>query len=182
MSQSRALLRQAKPMSLETFTNTDSRRTGHQVQVSALDNLLEVTIIVIQQAITLLNETVTTDAQLSFASNSIPGSTIGKHIRHAHAHFLLLLECIEGGQPFILNYDSRKRQTPMESQVQCAKEELSGLVERFERLRGSTTISLEDPLTLNAVTPDRQVLQSSLGREVRGAISLMTRRYLQETF
>ena len=104
---------------------------------------------------------------LTFTSRIIPGSTIGKHIRHAHAHFLLLLDCVEGDEPRVLNYDVRKRDTPMETDVAKAKEGLQNLLERLERLKGpSATVGLDDPLTLNAVTPDKQILHTSFGREV----------------
>lgn len=47
----------------------------------AAEPLYYVASILITQVISLLSSTITTDAQLSFTSELIPGSTIGKHLR-----------------------------------------------------------------------------------------------------
>jgi len=164
-------------MSLEVASSSQasSRQPQHQAlsdhhdseDLTPLHQLVEVASIVLDQALTLLDETITSNSHLTFTSRIIPGSTIGKHIRHAHAHFLLLLDCVEGDEPRVLNYDGRKRDTPMETDVAKAKEGLQSLLERLERLKGpSATVGLDDPLTLNAVTPDRQILHTSFGREL----------------
>jgi hypothetical protein len=158
-------------MSLEVHTTTTTTTTTNGRLAletpTALDNLLDVSRIVVLQALTLLNSTITSNAQLTYPSHAIPGSTIGKHIRHAHAHFSLLLDWAESEDRTVLNYDTRKRMTPMESEVDCAKEELELLNARLERLKSEKGLNLDDPLVLSAVTPDKQVLQSSFGREVR---------------
>ena len=54
--------------------------------------LHQVALILVSQAINLLRETVTTDEQLTFTSELIPGSTIGKHLRSA------LIPIAQGGK------------------------------------------------------------------------------------
>ena len=50
-------------------------------EASNLENLLAVSVIVVQQAIDLLEEKITSDDQLSYHSKYIPGSTIGMSIQ-----------------------------------------------------------------------------------------------------
>lgn len=54
----------------------------------------------------------------------------------------------------------------MESQRQAASDALKDTVARAEKLLVSGA-NLDDPLTLNAVTPHFQVLETTFGREVK---------------
>ena len=89
---------------------------------------------------------------------------IGKHLRHARDHFVLLLDSVSSQPPHVLNYDVRSRNTPMESNRQAAHEALKDAIAQLERV--VPTAKLDEPLTLNAVTPYPQTLQSTFGREV----------------
>jgi hypothetical protein len=145
----------------------NSQSIERSEETTPVNQLIWTSTVLIQQALTLLNENISSDDQLTFQSRLLPGSTIGKQIRHAHAHFSLLLEAITSSQTqqWVVNYDVRQRNTPMETSTQSAKEALLSLIDRLEKLKDFHLRS-EDPIVVNAVTPDRQVLQSSFGREV----------------
>jgi len=138
-------------------------------EMTPLTQLIWTATTLVQQALTLLNENISSDEQLVFPSKLLPGSTIGKQLRHAHAHFLLLLDAVTSAGSkrgeWVVNYDVRQRNTPMESSFESAKEAMLDLIERLNLLKGAMLKS-EDPIVVNAVTPDRQILQSSFGREL----------------
>ena len=108
--------------------------------------------------------------------------TSGKHLRHARDHFELLLQSITSHPPFIVSYDKRMRNTPMETSVPSAREALSSTISQLDHLLSvcevdsehgkgfvalnDRQIGLDEPMTLNAVTPDMQALQTSFGREL----------------
>jgi hypothetical protein len=56
-----------------------------------VEQLTEVAIDIINQAIDLLSS-LADDKQLTYQSKYIPGSTIGKHLRHARDHYVLLVQ------------------------------------------------------------------------------------------
>jgi len=154
------------------MSSTENHHTVHKEgdqssKTTPLNRLIWTSTVLVQQALTLLTENITSDDQLTFQSRLLPGSTIGKQLRHAHAHFLLLLEAItpDRTQEWVVNYDVRQRNTPMETNIQSAKDAMVSLIEKLNGLKDMHLRS-EDPLIVNAVTPDRQVLQSSLGREL----------------
>ncbi|GBE78107.1 hypothetical protein BKA93DRAFT_784268 [Sparassis latifolia] len=131
---------------------------------TAPSRLLEVSGAVLHQALDLLESNLVSDEQLTAQSRFIPGSTIGKHLRHARDHFALLLDSVSSAPPLILNYDIRLRNTPMESSRQAAKEALGKVVARLEKVVPQTKLEL--PITLHAVTPYPQVLETTFGREL----------------
>jgi hypothetical protein len=88
----------------------------------------------------------------------------GKHLRHARDHFTLLLDCISSPPPHILSYDTRSRNTPVESSLTAAREALLETIRRLEKVVPEA--KLNEPVTLNAVTPHTQVFETSFGREV----------------
>ncbi|KAF9087788.1 hypothetical protein BGX23_007862 [Mortierella sp. AD031] len=65
--------------------------------------------------------------------------TIGKHVRHLHDHYRLLLSTFPPAQglsqehQWSVDYDKRSREVPMESDIDYAIEELQGLQSRLER-------------------------------------------------
>lgn len=103
-------------------------------------------------------------------------------MRHARDHFELLLDTLNSPPPYVFSYDSRKRNTPMETSRASAYEALSSTISRINDLslacqRHSQSdrdfltvhgrkIDLDEAITLNAVTPTMQALQSSFGREL----------------
>ncbi|CAL1696432.1 unnamed protein product [Somion occarium] len=146
------------------FTAPNGENRSEIDEIQALKRLLEVASIVLSQAVDLVENSLTSDEQLSEPSKFIPGSTIGKHLRHARDHFALLVDCMSSKPPRVLNYDIRLRNTPMETSRQAAKEALEGIVAQLEKVVPSA--SLNETLTLHAVTPYPQIVQTTFGREL----------------
>ncbi|KLO20520.1 hypothetical protein SCHPADRAFT_934359 [Schizopora paradoxa] len=141
-----------------------------------MDNLLAVGVIVLKQAVDFVQESVTTDEQLTFRSKFIPGSTIGKHLRHARDHYVLLLESVNSnpssyigseGQPESmpsLSYDMRTRNTPMEASRTSAIEALQSCILQLEEI--VPKIRKDARIKLHAVTPFEQVFETTFAREL----------------
>jgi len=141
-----------------------------------MQNLLAVGAIVLKQAVDFVKESVTTDEQLTFRSKFIPGSTIGKHLRHARDHYVLLLDCVnENPSSHIgnealpvrmpsLSYDMRTRNTPMEASRTSAIEALQSCILHLEDI--VLKIRKDAPIKLHAVTPFEQVFETTFGREL----------------
>jgi hypothetical protein len=141
-----------------------ARPTMPSTDADQVHQLLDVGSKVLDQALDLLNNSLSSDDQLSISSKFLPGSTIGKHLRHARDHFELLLDCIAAPPPYVLSYDVRVRNTPVETSLKAARE---AIAETKKRLALAVPrVELGAPLTLNAVTPYEQVFASSVGREV----------------
>ncbi|KAK0198580.1 hypothetical protein F5146DRAFT_1020228 [Armillaria mellea] len=126
--------------------------------------LLSVSKILLLQAVDVLDNHLTFDEQLTVNSQYLQGSTIGKHIRHARDHFELLLACITAPPPYVLCYDTRSRNTPMESSRSAAKESLLETIRLLEEK--VPTVDFQAPITLNAVTPHIQTFETTFGREL----------------
>ncbi|KAF9933040.1 hypothetical protein FBU30_006716 [Linnemannia zychae] len=121
--------------------------------------------------------------------------TIGKHVRHLHDHYRLLLSTFPPAQglsqenQWSVDYDKRSREVPMESDIDYAVEELEALQLRLERhvatlnlnntpkQQNGTTAELDatmpndllQPITLMAtIDPAKEPVsfQSTFGREL----------------
>lgn len=153
---------------------------------SQLSELLFVSTTVLQQALDLVDNVLTDNDQLTVQSKYLPGSTIGnmfpriycshfnaddaaigKHLRHARDHFILLIDCVVGSQPYVLSYDVRNRNTPMESSLSQAHDAFISAISRLKELETSPSVTLEQAITLNAVTPFPHTFETTFGREVR---------------
>ncbi len=149
---------------------------------TALARLLEVSTAILRQGVDLVENGLTSDDQLTTHSNYIPGSTIGmfcqlllmyiyqhlhsgKHLRHARDHFALLLDVVSSPAPHVLSYDKRLRNTPMEVSRDAAKEALNVCIAQLHRV--VPMAKMGEPITLHAVTPFPQVMETTFGREVR---------------
>jgi hypothetical protein len=77
---------------------------------------------------------------------------------------MLLAEAIASPPPHAFSYDTRSRNTPMESRLPCVRDALKEAIARLEEVVPGA--ELDTPMTLNAVTPHTQTLQTSFGREV----------------
>ncbi|KAF9036489.1 hypothetical protein BDZ89DRAFT_1100647 [Hymenopellis radicata] len=126
--------------------------------------LLSVCKILLLQGVDVVDNALTSDEQLTTSSKFLPGSTIGKHIRHARDHFELLLAAITSPPPYILCYDTRSRNTPMESSRSAAKNAILETISLMEEK--APTVDFNHPLTLNAITPHMQRFESTFGREL----------------
>ncbi|KZV77563.1 hypothetical protein PENSPDRAFT_621082 [Peniophora sp. CONT] len=148
--------------SSSTIENEGSERAP--AETKELEQLLDVGNKIIDQALDLIDNSLTSDEQLAFSSKFLPGSTIGKHLRHARDHFALLFDCVAAPPPYNLNYDKRSRNTPMETGRAAAREALEDTKQQMANL--IPRMQLNAPLTLNAVTPYEQTFQSTVGREL----------------
>lgn len=135
---------------------------------------------------------------LPFNSHRLTESQ-GKHLRHARDHFNLLaqvrgilaivpsvlklklprIQCLSKPPPFVLSYDIRTRDTPMERSLSAAISCLQTSIDDLNSILGDdvsdgsiehggrdTKLANDTLITLNAVTPFPQTFQTSLGREV----------------
>lgn len=93
-------------------------------------------------------------------------SPIGKHIRHARDHFILLIDCVVKSPPYVLSYDVRSRNTPMESSLSEAHDALVSAISRLRELGTSLSVALDQDITLNAMTPFPHTFETTFGREV----------------
>lgn len=129
-----------------------------------LAHLVFVSTTVLRQALDFVTDVLTDDDQLTRQSKSLPGSTIGKHLRHARDHFILLLDCVGGDGPYIFSYDTRTRNTPMESSLSEARIALADTISRVKA--AAPLAKLDQPMTLNAITPFPQTFETTFGREL----------------
>jgi len=135
-----------------------------EVEETPLTQLLYVARVVLRQGIDLLDAHITSNDQLTVHSKYLPGSTIGKHLRHSRDHFELLLDCIKSPPPYVLSYDVRLRNTPMEQDRHAARAALLETIRHLEEVVPGADAST--PLTLQAVTPFLQEFDTSFGREL----------------
>jgi len=154
----------AKPTTTMPAMPTNKNQIGRYEDVTQLAQLVSVSKTILLQAVDLVENHLTSDDQLTVHSKFLPGSTIGKHLRHARDHFTLLLDCISSPPPHILSYDTRSRNTPVESSLTAAREALLETIRRLEKVVPEA--KLNEPVTLNAVTPHTQVFETSFGREL----------------
>jgi len=138
--------------------------TGGQKSPDSIEKLLFVSKTVLLQAIDLLDNHLDSDDRLTTSSQYLPGSTIGKHLRHARDHFQLLLNVASSPPPHVLSYDIRIRNTPMESSRSAAKESILDTIKHLEEL--VPRVNMDDQMTLQAVTPFLQEFQTTFGREL----------------
>lgn len=137
--------------------------SSSHVSPTPLNRLLQVSITILLQAVDLLDFYLTSDQQLTVNSKYLPGSTIGKHLRHARDHFVLLVQAASSS-PRILSYDTRSRNTPMESSRAVAREALTDTIHQLEQF--VPTVQMCTPILLQAVTPDLQEFETTFGREL----------------
>ncbi|KAL5534565.1 hypothetical protein ACEPAG_1028 [Sanghuangporus baumii] len=151
-----------------------------QSEGESLDKLLQVSVIVLGQAVDLVNQSLSEDDQLTMESKFIPGSTIGKHLRHATDHFSLLLDSLSSSESesqsktsvaagqrkpdLELSYDVRARGTPMESSRSAAKAVLENCIARLQS--AVPHVERDRGVRLTAVTPYAQTFKTSFGREL----------------
>ncbi|KAI0762650.1 hypothetical protein C8Q74DRAFT_1291421 [Fomes fomentarius] len=139
-------------------------QNGAQDEPTALARLLEVAAAILRQGVDLVENGLTSDEHLTAHSNYIPGSTIGKHLRHARDHFVLLLDANASSPPHVLSYDQRLRNTPMESSRTAARDALNECIANLQEAVPKARIA--EPITLHAVTPYPQVMETTFGREL----------------
>ncbi|KAG8747988.1 hypothetical protein FRC10_009740 [Ceratobasidium sp. 414] len=141
-----------------------------------VEQLTEVARSVLGQAVDLLQNTLSDDAQLTYQSKYIPGSTIGKHLRHARDHYVLLVQSVANSDPSMassngktpanLSYDVRVRDTPMETSIAAGLQAFEEILTALDEV--SKYVPEDRPVVLMADTgPYQQALGTTFGREVR---------------
>ncbi len=75
---------------------------------------------------------------------------------------MLLVEGVSSG--YVLNYDVRSRNTPMESSLSEARVALIDAITRLEKV--VPQVDIHQRMILNAITPYPQTLETTFGREV----------------
>lgn len=119
---------------------------------------------VLLQAVDLLDNHLSSDEQIITHSQHLPGSTIGKHLRHARDHFVLLTKCMSNPPPRVLSYDTRIRNTPMETSRADARIALLDAIKQLEEV--VPTMDFEEQITLQAITPYMHSFKTTVGREL----------------
>jgi hypothetical protein len=148
------------PQPLNAQHGSDECESGPEI----VQQQLAVAKTVLTQAIALLDNHITSDEQLTVHSKHLPGSTIGKHLRHARDHFVLLAECARTPPPRVLCYDTRLRNTPMETSVQAARQSLAEIIQQLEDV--VPTVNFDEEISLQAITPYMHTFKSTFGREL----------------
>lgn len=163
---------EAGPSSAPINLEVTSREEARQTIVASLVQILE-------QPLAMLRDGTVGDQQMRAESRLIPGSTLGKHLRHVHDHYRVLLDSIEssnrksGDEAIDLDYDKRTRVVPLETSAKSALQEFESTIERIQRIfnpkqgqEGSWDVHLDKHVRLSATTPAEIELSSSLGREL----------------
>ncbi|GAA5960441.1 hypothetical protein JCM3765_007515 [Sporobolomyces pararoseus] len=127
----------------------------------------------IGQVLQLLETTVTKDEQLQHTSTRSAGSTLGKHLRHLHDHYRLLLDAIptsptsSSSEPLKVNYDIRTRNGDAESRHQACVDSFKHLSERLKReTKFGKGIPANRKVYLTALVPEKIQVESTYGREL----------------
>ncbi|CAE6425576.1 hypothetical protein ACGC1H_004782 [Rhizoctonia solani] len=161
------------PMTHPESVAVSNKATRLQDHSMVVEQLTSVARDVMNQAIDLLQNTLTDDKQLTYQSKYIPGSTIGKHLRHARDPYILLSKAVldftskssNGRAPATLTYDVRIHDIPMETSIAAG---IEAFREAIKQLEDISKYAPEDlPIVLTADTgPYRQTLNTTYGREL----------------
>lgn len=131
-------------------------------------NLLLVALALLDQCSDLLQQLEGDNSMMAYESAALPGSTIGKHLRHLTDHFALLCSSTQSaseGTETELSYDTRIRNGPAEVDAGAAEQGLAQLKATL-RERAEKQWTSDQPVKLHAVTPFEVSTKSSVGREV----------------
>lgn len=127
-----------------------------------IQELLSVGLALLDQCLGLL-DLLNGPHQLTYTSPVLPGSTIGKHLRHVTDHYALLARA--EGHPLQLDYDARSRNGPAESELEPARDSIRDVKQRL--CDRAQQWKAEQPVSLYAKTPFEVTVGSTVAREVR---------------
>lgn len=108
------------------------------------------------------------DSQYTQKPVGVVQSSLGAHVRHCLDHVRALLAAFESGD---LNYDDRRRGTPVEASRCCALAEVDELV---AELRALPAGSLDHPISMSILFDgdgEPVEVQTSFGRELAYTLS-----------
>lgn len=95
--------------------------------------------------------------QYSFKSELLNGASIGEHLRHSYEFYVCLLK---RENPTIINYDERKRDARIETDLAYAVEQIQSLKTHLKPIKNDV------PLKLSSKEANAQMVSTSLEREL----------------
>ncbi|MCH1517558.1 MAG: DinB family protein [Flavobacteriaceae bacterium] len=95
--------------------------------------------------------------QYSFKSELLNGASIGEHLRHSYEFYVCLLK---RENPTIINYDERKRDARIETDLAYAVEQMQSLKTHLKPIKNDV------PLKLSSKEANAQMVSTSLEREL----------------
>ena len=95
--------------------------------------------------------------QYSFKSEFLNGASIGEHLRHSYEFYVCLLK---RENPTIINYDERKRDARIETDLAYAVEQMQSLKTHLKPIKNDV------PLKLSSKEANAQMVSTSLEREL----------------
>ena len=95
--------------------------------------------------------------QYSFKSELLNGASIGEHLRHSYEFYVCLLK---RENPTIINYDERKRDARIETDLAYAVEQIQSLKTHLKSIKNDV------PLKLSSKEANAQMVSTSLEREL----------------
>ncbi|KAJ1949529.1 hypothetical protein IWQ62_006718 [Dispira parvispora] len=141
------------------------------------DQLIYSAVGILNQAIQFVQQPGLTDELYIRSSRLIPGSTIGKHVRHVCDHFRLLLQALpnpgasteglEGNPKIEIFYDKRQRQVPTESHTGVAEEQMRELVHTLRQFHEVCLVPLDTVVVVKAQIDSHSEHQISLPSTLR---------------
>ncbi|KAI9597331.1 hypothetical protein BDF19DRAFT_420740 [Syncephalis fuscata] len=156
---------------LETIPDSHNTAEGDMVEV------IEAAMCILKQCQDMI-ELLPGDNIYTAVSRSVPGSTIGKHVRHLCDHFRLLFEGLDATLPTdsqdnnenkytLVDYDRRSAQVPAEKDRVAAQQLIDGLAQRLEKyMLLPATHSVGIRAIVNPAGKDSVLLWSTWGREL----------------
>ena len=101
------------------------------------------------------------DAEFTASLELLNGNTIGKHVRHIVEFFELLVTGNSGG---VINYDQRKHDHLLESNIKAVKLSIEKLKTSIGSLSMESEIILE--VSYGKTDEEKETIKSSIGREL----------------
>lgn len=95
--------------------------------------------------------------QYSYKSELLNGASIGEHLRHSYEFYVCLLK---RENPTIINYDERKRDARIETDLAYAVEQMQSLKTHLKPIKNDV------PLKLSSKEANAQMVSTSLEREL----------------
>lgn len=136
--------------------------------------LLNYAIALVDSGLEILGEHLTSDDELSLPSALIPGGTLGKHFRHVAETYGAFLSAVDLGashQHSLPQIDYNAQLPSSRDDVACVIESCQGAMRKVRDglvALGDTDLDavLQLPVEVIAITPTRQAMTSTIGREV----------------
>lgn len=95
--------------------------------------------------------------QYSYKSELLNGASIGEHLRHSYEFYVCL---VKRENPTIINYDERKRDARIETDLAYAVEQMQSLKTHLKPIKNDV------PLKLSSKEANAQMVSTSLEREL----------------